>query len=572
MRARKILITTAALSLIFSTLAPASANNPPRRILSGWLPDYSLARNLPTVEGNLDLIRDISPFWYGLTGATTIKDKYALGRYTTPKSTVIARLKSNGLILLPTITDDTKKLVLAGLLANPTTRTSIVQSIKDLVLRHNYDGIDLDFEVFYTQDGRSTWATTKPNWIAFIKELSAELRQQGKLLSVTTPPDFAPETKRAGNWVFSWAEIGPHIDRLRIMAYDFSTVRPGPIGPLPWSEDAVKYAVTQMPASKVFLGIPGYGRDWITKVEGVCPKDFASSVVVGAKAAVVMRSAVELATSNNAVITYNPTHAESTFTYRKTYVDPTNSASFCTATRTVWFPDEKSYTARTNLVGKYRIGGIAVWTFGMENTAAITAVRDIAKSIAPDQVLGTIATDLEQIAYGSLFNLTGTFKLPDKSPIPSLNVRFEIKNSSESSWRTLAAGVTDANGVIALPVIVGQKSEIRLISEGSWERAEGKTGEKTITVIPKVKLDLPSSIKSNSIYTITGQVSPKSADIKLTVKQDGKQIGDLLTDANGSFTFKAKAVLQGLTTFQVVIAAGSKNAAGVSDEITVLVR
>jgi spore germination protein YaaH len=553
MKARKILIATAVLSLIFSTLTPASANNPPRRILSGWLPDYSLARNLPTVENNLDLIRDISPFWYGLTGATTIKDKYALGRYTTPKATVIARLKSNGLLLLPTITDDMKKLELAGLLANPTTRTSIVQSIKELVLRHNYDGIDLDFEVFYTQDGRSTWATTKPNWIAFIKELSTELRQQGKLLSVTTPPDFAPETKRAGNWVFSWAEIGPHIDRLRIMAYDFSTVRPGPIGPLPWSEDAVKYAVTQMPASKVFLGIPGYGRDWITKVEGVCPKDFASSVVVGAKAAVVMRSAVELATSNNAAITYNPTHAESTFTYKKAYVDPTNSASFCTATRTVWFPDEKSYTARTNLVGKYRIGGIAVWTFGMENTAAITAVRDIAKSIAPDQVVGTIATDLEQIAYGSLFNLTGTFKLPDKSPIPSLNVRFEIKNSSDSSWRTLAAGVTDASGVIALPVIVGQKSEIRLISEGSWERAEGKTGE-------------------NSIYTISGQVSPKSADIKLTVKQDGKQIGDLITDANGSFTFKAKAVPQGLTTFQVVIAAGSKNAAGVSDEITVLVR
>ena len=572
MRARKILITTAVLSLIFSTLTPASANNPPRRILSGWLPDYSLSRNLPTVEGNLDLIRDISPFWYGLTGATTIKDKYALGRYTTPKATVIARLKSNGLVLLPTITDDTKKLVLAGLLANSTTRSNIVQSIKELVLRHNYDGIDLDFEVFYTQDGRSTWATTKPNWIAFIKELSAELRQQGKLLSVTTPPDFALETKRAGNWVFSWAEIGPYIDRLRIMAYDFSTVSPGPIGPLPWSEDAVKYAVTQMPASKVFLGIPGYGRDWITKVEGVCPKDFASSVVVGAKAAVVMRSAVELATSNNATITYNPTHAESTFTYKKTYVDPTNSASFCTASRTVWFPDEKSYTARSNLVGKYRIGGIAVWTFGMENTAAIAAVRDIAKSIAPDQVVGTIATDLEQIAYGSVFNLTGTFKLPDKSPIPSLNVRFEIKNSNDNSWRTLAAGVTDASGVIALPVIVGQKSEIRLVSEGSWERVEGKTSEKTITVIPRVKLEIPASIKANTSYAITGQVSPKSADIKLTVKQDGKQIGDLITDANGSFTLNSKAVPQGLTTFQVVIAAGSKNAAGVSDEITVLVR
>lgn len=572
MRVGKILISSIILALTLSTLVPAAANNPPRRILSGWLPDYSLSRNLPTVEGNLDLIRDISPFWYGLTGATTIKDKYTLGGYTTPKTTVIARLKSNGLLLLPTITDDTKKLVLAGLLANSSTRSSIVQTIKDLVLRHNYDGIDLDFEVFYTQDGRSTWAATKPNWIAFIKELSTELHQQGKLLSVTTPPDFAPETKRAGNWVFSWAEIGPYIDRLRIMAYDFSTDRPGPIGPLPWSEDAVKYAVTQMPASKVFLGIPGYGRDWITKVEGVCPKEFATSVVVGAKAAVIMRSAVELATINNATITYNPTHAESTFTYRKTYVDPTNSASFCTATRTVWFPDEKSYTARTNLVGKYRLGGIAVWTFGMENTAAITAVRDIAKSIAPDQVVGTIATDLEQIAYGSIFNLTGTFKLPDKTPIASLNVRFEIKNSTDNSWRTLAAGVTDASGVITVPAIVGQRSEIRLVSEGSWERVEGKTSEKIITVIPKVKLDLPASIKANTTYAITGQVSPKSSDIKLKILQDGKQIAELVTDANGGFTFNAKALSQGLSTFQVVIAASNKNAAGVSDEITVLVR
>ena len=572
MRSHKLVIILSVFTFAVSTLTPANANNPPRRILSGWLPDYSLSRNLPTVEGNLDLIRDISPFWYGLTGESTIKDKYALGKYTTPKEQVIARLKANGLLLLPTITDDTKKLVLANLLANPTSRTNIVQSIKALVLKYNYDGIDLDFEVFYTQDGRSTWPALKPNWIIFIKELSSVLHEQGKLLSVTTPPDFAPETKRAGNSVYSWAEIGPYIDRLRIMAYDFSTVTPGPIGPLPWSEDAVKHAVTQMPASKVFLGIPGYGRDWITKVEGVCPKDFTSSVVVGAKAAVVMREAAALAASNNAPITYNSTHAESTFTYRKTYVDPTNSASFCTASRTVWFPDEKSYAARTNLVGKYRLGGIAVWTFGMENAAAITVVRDIAKSIAPDQVVGEIATDLEQIAYGAAFNLTGTFKLPDKTPVASLNVRFEIKNSSDSNWRTLAMGVTDAAGVIATPVIVGQKSEIRLVSESSWERSEGKTPVKTISVIPKLRLDLPSSIKANTNYAVSGQLLPKFNAIKLTVKENGKSLGELTTDASGAFTFNIKPVTPGVSTYQVVITESGKNISGESDEFSVLVR
>ena len=572
MGSRKLSVIATALTFLISSTTASLADNPPRRILSGWLPDYSLARNLPTVEGNLDLIRDISPFWYGLTGETSIKDKYALGKYTTPIEQVISRLKANNLILLPTITDDNPKLVLANLLANPSSRTNIVQTIKALVLKYNYDGIDLDFETFYTQDGRSSWATLKPNWIAFIKELSTALHDQGKLLSVTTPPDFAPETKRAGNSVFSWAEIGPLIDRLRIMAYDFSTTAPGPIGPLPWSEDAVKYAVTQMPASKVFLGIPGYGRDWITKVEGVCPKDFASSVVVGAKAAVVMREALTLASSNNATPTYNSTHAESTFTYKKTYVDPTNSASFCTASRTVWYPDERSYTARTNLVGKYRLGGVAVWTFGMENTAAIATIRDIAKSIAPDQVIGSIATDLEQIAYGSTFNLTGTFKLPDKTPISSLNVRFEIKNSADNTWRTLAAGVTDASGVIAVPVIIAQKSQIRLVSEGSWERLEGKTDEKVISVVPSVSLSLPASVKAAATYSVTGQVLPKVAGIKVAVKQNGKSLGEFITEASGSFTFSIAPSATGLATYQVIIAAGEKNTAGISDEITVLVR
>jgi len=572
MGSRKLLISAITFTLLLSSLSPATANNPPRKILSGWLPDYSLSRNLPTVEGNLDLIRDISPFWYGLTGATTIKDKYAIGRYTTPVEQVIARLKANGLLLLPTITDDNPKLVLANLLANPNSRTSIVQTIKNLVLKYNYDGIDLDFETFYTKDGRSSWPALKPNWIAFIKELSTALHDQGKLLSVTTPPDFAPETKRAGNSVYSWAEIGPLIDRLRIMAYDFSTTSPGPIGPLPWSEDAVKYAVTQMPASKVYLGIPGYGRDWSTKVEGVWPNAFATSVVVGAKAAVVMREALTLASANNATPTYNTTHAESTFTYKKTYVDPTNSASFCTASRTVWYPDERSYTARTNLVGKYRLGGIAVWTFGMENTAAIDSIRDIAKSIAPDQVLGTIATDLEEIGYGSTFNLTGTFKLPDKTPVSSLNVRFEIKNSSDNSWRTLAAGTTDASGVIAVPVIIAQKSQIRLVSEGSWERSEGKTAEKIISVVPSVSLNLPASVKAAATYAVTGQLLPKVAGVKLTVKQNGRALGEFITDATGSFTFKIAPTATGLATYQVVIAAGEKNTAGLSDEITVLVR
>lgn len=572
MGSRKLVITLLSVTLLFSSSIPAFADKPPRRILSGWLPDYSLSRNLPTVEGNLDLIRDVSPFWYGLTGETSIKDKYALGRYITPKAQVIARLKANNILLLPTITDDNGKLVLANLLAKENSRNNIVQSLKALVLSQNYDGIDLDFETFYTKDGRSSWPALKPNWILFIQQLSTELRAQGKLLSVTTPPDFAKETKRTGNSVYSWAEIGPYIDRLRIMAYDFSTSSPGPIGPIDWTEDAVKYAVTQMPASKVFLGIPGYGRDWVTKVEGICPSAFASSVVVGAKAAVVMREALNLAQNNNAIPIYNEKHAESTFTYRKTYMDPTNSSIFCTASRTVWFPDERSYAIRTNLVGKYRLGGIAVWTFGMENVAAMSAVREIAKSIAPDQVVATISTETEQIAYGSILNLSASFKLPDKTPVSALNVRFEIKNSNDANWRSIAAGTTDAAGLISIPLVIGEKSSIRLVSEGSWERDEGRTAEKTISVVPKILLPLPTSIKAGATYPVTGQLLPRIAGLKLAVLQDGKPFGSVTTDVNGNFNLSIAPTTTGVHTYQLLLDAGPKNSAASSELFTVLVR
>jgi spore germination protein YaaH len=188
-----------------------------------------------------------------------INDKYTAGLYTKPISVALQDLKTRGLIVIPTITDDQPVRAMAELLANDSRRAVLVKSIRDLVAKYNYDGIDLDIETFYAKgETRANWPAMKPNWISFIKELSTALHTDGKLLSVTTPPDFDPATKRAGNWVYAWSDIGPLIDRLRIMAYDYSTTTPGPIGPLDWTEDAVKFAVTQLACIKGF-----YWHTWL---------------------------------------------------------------------------------------------------------------------------------------------------------------------------------------------------------------------------------------------------------------------------------------------------------------------
>ncbi len=554
--------------------SPAEANNPPRRILSGWL-DGSPTIYLRSVDSafNYEVIKDVSPFWYGLTSESVIRDKYTLGLYTKPITGAIQDLRNRGLTILPTITDDMPVRGLAGVLANESRRGVLVKSIRDLVAKYNYDGIDLDFEKFYAKgETRANWVSLKPNWVTFIKELSAALRADGKLLSVTTPPDFDPATKRAGNWVYAWGEMGPHIDRLRIMAYDFSTINPGPIGPLAWTEDAVKYAVSQMPASKVYVGIPAYGRDWITKVEGVCPAAFAKTIVVGGRAAFTMKDGVELSKIYGGAPKYNEVIAENSYVYKKTYTDPTNSAISCTATRTTWYPDERSFAVRAALVGKYRLGGVAIWTFGKETEEAARAIKAAAQAIAPDVVVSAISTDLEQIGYGSTFNLIGSFKLPDKTPIAGIPVRLEIKNSTDSNWRTISAGITDANGMIKVPAIVGEKSQIRLVSEGSWERLEGKSAEKSIAVAPSISIQIPSSVKVNSNYQITGQIYPAANSIPVTILRNGKAFGIFTTDASGKFTFGLNENEVGVSTFQAEISANAKMNAGRSQPYPLLVR
>ncbi len=554
--------------------SPAQANNPPRRILSGWL-DGSPTIYLRSVDSafNYDVIKDVSPFWYGLTSESVIRDKYTLGLYTKPITGAIQDLRNRGLTILPTITDDMPVRGLAGILANDSRRAVLVKSISDLVAKYNYDGIDLDFEKFYAKgETRANWVSLKPTWVTFIKELSAVLRANGKLLSVTTPPDFDPATKRAGNWVYAWGEMGPHIDRLRIMAYDFSTITPGPIGPLAWTEDAVKYAVSQMPASKVYVGIPAYGRDWITKVEGVCPAAFAKTIVVGGRAAFTMKDGVELSKIYGGAPKYNEVIAENSYVYKKTYTDPTNSAISCTATRTTWYPDERSFAVRAALVGKYRLGGVAIWTFGKETEEAARAIKAAAQAIAPDVVVSALSTDLEEIGYGSTFNLIGSFKLPDKTPIAGIPVRLEIKNSSDANWRTISAGITDANGMIKVPAIVGEKSQIRLVSEGSWERLEGKSAEKSIAVAPSISIQIPSSIKVGSNYQITGQIYPAANSIPVTILRNGKAFGTFTTDASGKFTFALNEKEVGVSTFQAEISANAKMNAGRSQPYPLLVR
>jgi len=579
-------------TLLFSLLthtpflpATHAEENVPRKILTGWIPYYSMKTALPDVLNNADLIKEVMPFWYTLkynskTKAPEILDLYGPANPSVPISEPLNALRNANFQIIPTITDGTSEGVLAGLLKSPASRTQVVNVIMNLVRINNYDGIDLDFEGFAFVDKNTTWKATAPLWAAFVKELSVALHAEEKVLSVSTPYVLNPADKQKGYYVYAWDAIASSIDKLRIMTYDYSVAKVGPLGPITWAERTVQYAISIMPASKVFVGVPGYGRDWVTAVAGVCPANVANSVKAGAKAATfVMRDAVSLASTYGATPVYNEQFGEVTFTYQKVYNGTTAGglATTCTASRTAWYQDNRSWALRAALVTKYRIGGITAWTFGMEEPLAMEAIRTVAKAIAPDQVNAVTSVDKSEMSYGKPFTITGQLSIKDKSPLANLAVRVEGKSIGESAWRTLANAITNAEGKFEKSLILGKSTTLRVYSDATWERSEGLSAEIPITINRLINLSSPTSAKSATQLQITGSVLPRSAGAMVTLeKLAGKEWQSIaetvVTDAQGNFVITVGPQSRGVYTLRATVSEDANWAALTSETFNIIIR
>ena len=489
-------------------------------------------------------------------------------------------MRNAGLSIIPTITDGTDKLVLAGLLKNPASRTQIVSAIMNLVRTNNYDGIDLDFEGFAFVDGNTTWASTAPSWVAFVRELSSALHAEKKLLSVSTPYVLNPTEAQKGYFVYAWAAIASSIDKLRIMTYDYSVSTVGPLGPITWAERTVQYAISIMPASKVFVGVPGYGRDWVTAVSGVCPANVINAVKPGAKAATfVMRDAIALAATYGSVPTYDEKSGEMTFSYQKVYngTTATGLATSCTASRTAWYQDARGWALRAALVTKYRIGGITAWTFGMEEPLAMESIRQVAKEIAPDQVTVTAAINNSTIEYGNPITVTATFTIKDKSPVAGVPVRIEGKSAGDTNWRTLATVTTGIDGKIEKAVLVGKSTAVRVYSDSTWERSEGSSSEFPIVVNRLLVISAPGTVKASSSTVITGNIRPRiagaSVQLEKLVGKEWKLVDQpVLTDPQGNFSLNLTGQSRGVISFRVLVAADALWSSVASPIFNIIVR
>jgi spore germination protein YaaH len=572
------LVPVVALGISVLPAGPAVAKKKDdvRPIVSGWLPYWTTSGSIASMQANKDLLQEVSPFWYSLTWNGK-QGAIATQVTSANKAAVKSAAAASGIALWPSFTDGMPARRLAWLMGKPKKRAKLIDKMVDLATTEGYAGLDLDFEKFAFSDGSSTWSSTRPKWVQFVKELGGALHAAGKQLAATTPPLCSMSGACGGTngyWVYDWSGIGPYVDRLRIMAYDYSFSSPGPIGPYPWAEAIVRYAATQVAPGKVQLGVPTYGRDWVRRkangsyrVSGTCPKngslpsnylsrtEFSSSSI-----ATILRGRG----LTQADVKWDDTYKESYFRYKKTYSGGKNS---CTVKHEGWFDDSRAVVARAQLVEKYQIAGIAAWTIGGEDPDQWGALRSLARGIAPSPTAVT-ASAPRVVTHGSTGKVTVVAKSQGVA-VSGAPVTLQWRDSGGSAWRTLATGRTGANGTVSWARTLWRSGTFRAVVSGTWERSAGSdtvTTKVRPVLVPtqrlvevarggKAKLRARMLPKSGQRVVVQQRVHgswSKLADAKRG-KAGNPHLGLRVTKAKSAYRFKAKASATSARAYSSVI-------------------
>ncbi len=464
--ARRFLAAVTSVGLVAAVAVPSATSaaaavpadsSSAKRIMSGWLPYWTTSESTKSFVENADLFSDISPFWHNAVKSSKTASKVAIKNNSLSSGThasVLPKLKDKGALVLPSITDGTGTGHMSAVMRNSKKRTALVNQISSLVNSNGYDGIDLDFEKFAFSDGQASWKKTRPAWVKFIIELSGVLHANGKKLAVAVPP---MGVSNGDYWVYDWPAIGPYIDKLRIMAYDYAYSVPGPVGgPLSWVNKIAAYAASVMPPSKVQLGTPTYGRDWVVWKKGTgCPsvskmtyqtRDIGS-VIKGTPAGKWGR---------------DPASLERTYTYKVKY----NNGK-CKVKRSAWVPDTTTVLERARIASAHGLNGIATWMIGSETSDQWAPLRSIASNLPFSATGGKnsqkikLNVSAKKGAKGRKVSLTGKVK-----PVRT-GKKVKLQKKKNGKWSKIRTTRTSAAGKYAFTVkATGKKTRLRIKAVG----------------------------------------------------------------------------------------------------------
>lgn len=228
-------------------------------------------------------------------------------------------------------------------------RVELVSQIVSAVSQYGFDGVNIDIENL-THDDRN-------NYTDFIRLLRQNM-PPGKSVSIAVAANpYGTYYGWAGS--YDYKTLGTLCDWILVMTYDESYYG-GPEGPVASStfvENSMKYAMTQIPAEKLLLGIPFYGRYW------------KQGATVGGNA-LTAYDVESLINRYNGNVTYDRSTQTARVVFNITADDDKSTVwggrVLSEGKYTVYYDNEQSIKYKLNLVHKYGLLGTGSWCLGQE--------------------------------------------------------------------------------------------------------------------------------------------------------------------------------------------------------------
>ncbi len=290
-----------------------------------YIDDTLLSTTLP-------FLTYLTPFTYGFTPTGDLVTLDDAGLIAAAR-----RAGTAGLMHLSTLTQDGGfSNELAHLLfSDADVRARLVENVVATLREVGYRGLDVDFEYVFPEDAAS--------YAAFLAQLTRRLKPLGYPVIAALAPKISATQKGTLYEGHDYAAIGAAVDAVLLMTYEWGYIysEPMAVAPLPNVRQVVEYALTEIPAGKLWLGIPNYGYDWpLPYVQGQTRAVSLSS-----------QRAVSLARQYGADIQYD-SRAQSPW-FRYTDADRVQHE--------VWFEDARSIQAKLSLIREYGLSGAGYW-------------------------------------------------------------------------------------------------------------------------------------------------------------------------------------------------------------------
>ncbi len=298
------------------------------RIILGWNA-FGTTEKYVAQNNKAPLVNVVSPSWFRL------HEKDLLHSSLDPS--YIHWAHQSGRHVWPLFGNRFDSSLTHKILSNKKKREQLIQQLRNLLVKNDIDGINVDFENIDIQD--------KEVYVSFIRELHAALHPHGILVSVDVSREN-PDPFWSGS--FDRRELGKAADYIIMMGYDEDLSEGGKIGSvasLPWVEQGVQLLLKEVPARKVILAVPFYTRDWVTNLHTKKSEQMELTLVEAKK--IIEGKGLKKAWDTNSK------------QYRVEYTEDEKKHQ-------IWVEDEKSMKERLELVDRYKLRGAAVWFMGQE--------------------------------------------------------------------------------------------------------------------------------------------------------------------------------------------------------------